>query len=170
MKIVINNEKTKNKELIFYENPWTAKRKICYDGTMLENRSKNVFEHKQGKNIETFEIQGNSSIGMVLKMFGQDVELVRKLAWWEILLGVLPFVCSLIFCFINNTSAGVFMSSISGGICGGFGGGLSYFSCCLMRKTDKLYFKIIFALLIALISFFTSYIFAVLIFHVCLLF
>ena len=165
MKIVINNEKTKNKELIYYENFWTGNRKICYDGTMLTKLTKNLFQYNNGEVTERFEIKGNVSYCLILKMFGQEIELVRKLAWWEIMLSVLPFVACLIFCFMS-VQGSVLISALNGALCGAFGGGLSYFSSYLMRKVDKIYFKIIFAVLLFLVSLLISYIFSVLIFHV----
>jgi len=35
MKVLLNNEKTKNKDLYFEEGFWTGKRKIVYDGITL---------------------------------------------------------------------------------------------------------------------------------------
>ncbi len=168
MKIVLNNEKTKNKDLVFYENFWTGKRQISYDGVELTKVAKNLFQYKNGETVEEFEVKGSILYCIVIKMFGQEIELARKFTWWEIALSVLPFVACLIFCFMS-VHGSVWLCILSGALCGAFGGVLSYFLTYLLRQVDKIYFKIIFAVLLFFASFLISYIISVLIFHVCIL-
>ena len=51
MKIVINNEQTKNKELYYEEGFWTGKRTITYNGILLKKIKMNLYEYNDGENI-----------------------------------------------------------------------------------------------------------------------
>ena len=86
MKITIKNEQTNNKELCYEEGFWTGKKTIKYNGVELLKLSRNLYEYKDGEKTEQFEVKGNQLIGVTIKMFGNDVEVVRKITWYEIVM------------------------------------------------------------------------------------
>lgn len=107
-----------------------------------------MYEYKDGENTEQFEVKGNQMFGATIKMFGNTIELSRKLTWYEILMSILVFVPCVLF----------------GAIGGAIGGGLGMTNIVVIRQVDKLYLKIIFSILFAVISVLLSYIFAYLVF------
>lgn len=121
MKIIINNELTKNKELSYEEGFWTAKRTIKYNGVELIKIKRNLYEYKLGDSIEYFEVKGNQFIGLMIKMFGNEIELERKLTWYEIVMSLMVFLPCVLF----------------GAIGGAIGGGLGFTNLIIIKKIDK---------------------------------
>ena len=121
MKISVNNAQTQNKEFVYEENIWTGKKKITYNGQILNKISRGKYEYKDGESAEIFEIKGNQFFGMKVVMFGQEVELIRQLVWYEILLSVLVIV------------PGIMCGAIGGFIAGILGVATFY----LMRRLEK---------------------------------
>lgn len=145
MRVTINNEQTNNKELIYEEGFWTGKRTIVYDGETLTKVKRNIYINKAK---DEFVIKGNQLVGVTITMLGKQVEVLRKLTWFEIALSVLVFVPCVLF----------------GAIGGAFGGGLGFTNVMLLRRIDKLYLKIIISLLMTGLAVLLSYIFAYLVF------
>ncbi len=147
MKVIINNEKTKNKELCYEEGFWTGKRTIKYDGVILSKVKRRIYEYRNGETVETFEIKGNQLFGIKIKMFDNEVEIARKLTWYEIVMAVLVFAPGFLF----------------GAIGGAIGGALAFTNLVIIRQVDKIYLKIIFSILFLAIGLLLSYVFAVLV-------
>lgn len=147
MKILINNEQTNNKLLEYEEGFWTGKRTIKYDGVILSKVKRGSYEYKNGEITETFEIKGNQLVGVKIKMFGNEVEIARKLTWYEIVMAILVFAPGFLF----------------GAIGGAIGGALGFTNLVIIRQVDKIYLKIIFSILFLTIGLLLSYIFAVLV-------
>lgn len=147
MKIILNNGQTKNKELCYEEGFWTGKRTIAYNGVSLTKIKRNIYEYKDGETLEQFEIKGNQLIGVTIKMFGNDVEVARKLTWYEIVMSLMVFIPCILF----------------GAIGGAFGGGLGFTNLTIIRNVDKWWLKLIISLQFAIIALLLSYIFAYLI-------
>ena len=147
MKIILNNEQTKNKELYYEEGFWTGKRTIKYNGTSLTKIKRNLYEYKDGETTEIFEIKGNQLIGVTIKMFGNVVEVARKLAWYEIVMSLMVFIPCILF----------------GAIGGAFGGAFGFTNVIIIRNIDKWWLKLIVSIQFAIISLLLSYIFAYLV-------
>ncbi len=152
MKITINNELTKCKDLCYEESFWTGKRTITYDGISLTKVKRNFYEY--GKANEVFEIKGNQLCGITINMFGNNVELARKLYWYEIVLSILVFLPCILF----------------GAVGGALGGALGFTNLVLIRNIDKWWLKVIVSIEMALLSLLLSYLFAYLVFHTFTLF
>ncbi len=149
MKVVVNNEKTKNKDFFYEENFWTGKRNLAYDNVPLTKIKRNVFEYKEGDKVEQFLIKGNQFIGVSVSMFGVQVEVIRKLTWLEIVLSVLVFIPSILFGAVGGAI---------GGVCG-------FTNILLLRKIENIWLQIIISGEFALLGLTLSYIFAILIFN-----
>ncbi|MBR5012341.1 MAG: hypothetical protein IKY15_00205 [Clostridia bacterium] len=121
MKISVNNAQTQNKEFVYEENTWTGKKKITYNGQILNKISRGKYEYKDGESAEIFEIKGNQFLGMKVVMFGQEVELIRQLVWYEIFLSLLVIVPGLMCGAIGGLIAGI----------------LGFTTFTLMRKLEK---------------------------------
>lgn len=147
MKVIINNEQTKNKELYYEEGFWTGKRTIKYKGTSLTKIKRNLYEYKDGETTENFEIKGNQLTGVTIKMFGNVVEVARKLTWYEIVMSLMVFIPCILF----------------GAIGGAFGGGLGFTNLTIIRNVEKWWLKLIISLQFAIVALLMSYIFAYLI-------
>ena len=154
MKKIIKNEQTKNKELYFEEGFWTGKRTIKYNGSPLTKLKRNLYEYKDGENSEQFEIKGNQLIGITIKMFGNSVEVARKLTWYEMVMALMVFVPCVLF----------------GAIGGAFGGAFGFTNLTIIRNVDKWWLKLIISIQFAIISVLLSYIFAYLILKTFLIF
>lgn len=128
MKYTVNNQATQNKDLVYTEGFWSGKKTITYNGVELKKVEKNKFEYTDGEKAEIFEIKGNSFIGVSINMFGQNVEVLRKLVWYEILLSVLVFLPGVIF----------------GGLIGGMiAGVLGVANLFVIRHLDKWYLQVL---------------------------
>ena len=128
MKYIVNNNLTQNKELVYEESFWSGKKTVTYNTTPLTKIKRNVFEYQDGEKTETFEVKGNSFIGVKINMFGRDVEVLRQLVWYEILLSVLVLLPGILF----------------GGMIGGFiAGVLGVLNLFIIRHLDKWYFKVL---------------------------
>ncbi|MBR4406734.1 MAG: hypothetical protein IKT27_00265 [Clostridia bacterium] len=147
MKVIVKNEQTKNKELYYEEGFWTGKRTIKYNGISLTKIKRNLYEYKEGETTENFEIKGNQLIGVTIKMFGNVVEVARKLTWYEIVMSLMVFIPCILF----------------GAIGGAFGCGLGFANLTIIRNLDKLWLKFIISLQFAIVALLMSYIFAYLI-------
>lgn len=148
MKVVINNENTNNKTLIYQEGFWTGKRTISYDGTPLTKVKRNIFEYKTEKTTENFEIKGNQLIGVTINMLGKDVGVSHKLTWYEIVLSILVFIPCILF----------------GAVGGAVGGALGFTNIMIIRSLDKTWVKIVVSVEFIAISLLLSYVLAVLVF------
>ena len=148
MKITINNEQTNNKDLFFEETFWTGKRTIIYDGVELKKIKFNLYEYNDGITTYQFLIKGNQFFGLTITMFGKEVEITRKLFWYEITMAVIVFAPCVLF----------------GAIGGAIGGALGFTNLTIIRNTEKIYLKIIFSGLFMALSLLLSYVIAVLVF------
>lgn len=148
MKVVLNNENTDNKTLIYQEGFWTGKRTISYDKTPLTKVKRNIFEYKTEETTENFEIKGNQLVGVTINMLGKDVEVSRKLTWYEIVLSILVFIPCILF----------------GAVGGAVGGALGFTNIMVIRSLDKTWVKIVVSVEFIAISLLLSYVLAVLVF------
>lgn len=147
MKIIINNEQTNNKDLEYEEGFWTGKKTIKYNRITLNKIKRNVYEYSEGETKELFQIKGNQILGITIEMFGNSVELLRKLENYEMFLSILILVPCLLF----------------GAVGGAIGGILTFTNLTLIRNLEKTSLKIIISLQFFLLGILLSYIIACLI-------
>jgi len=141
MKIVINNDQTKNKDLYYEEGFWTGKRTITYNGVLLKKIKMNLYEYDDGEKIEQFQIKGNQLFGVSISMFGNNVEVARKLTWYEIVMAVIVFIPCILF----------------GAIGGAIGGALGFTNLTIIRQVEKVYLKVIISAQFLIAGFLLSY-------------
>ena len=148
MKILINNDKTKNKNLEYDENFWTGKKKITYDGIVLNKLNKNTYEYNDGTTVHYFELKGNYLFGITIKMFENIVQIREKLSYLEIILSVLVLL------------PGIFFGAIGGAL----GGACFVLNIFLISQQKNIWFKILISVFLIIICLSLSYIMAYLVF------
>jgi len=141
MKAIVNNEQTKNKDLYYEEGFWTGKRTITYNGILLKKIKMNLYEYDDGEKIEQFQIKGNQLFGVSISMFGNNVEVSRKLTWYEIVMAVIVFIPCILF----------------GAIGGAIGGALGFTNLTIIRQVEKVYLKVIISAQFLIAGFLLSY-------------
>ena len=146
MKIIVNNEQTKNKELCYEEGFWTGKRTIKYDGVILTKIKRNLYEYKNGESVEQFEVKGNQFYGITITMFGNNVEIVRRLTWYEIIMSVVVFVPGVLF----------------GAVGGVIGALIGITNLIVIRKVNKWWLQLIISLVFTAVCLVLSYVVALL--------
>lgn len=146
MKIIVNNEQTKNKELCYEEGFWTGKRTIKYDGVTLTKIKRNLYEYKNGESVEQFEVKGNQFYGITITMFGNNVEIVRRLTWYEIVMSVVVFVPGILF----------------GAVGGVIGALIGITNLIVIRKVNKWWLQLIISLVFTAVCLVLSYVVALL--------
>ena len=154
MKTTINNEQTKNKELYYEEGFWTGKRTITYNGVNLTKIKRNLYEYQDGENTEQFEIKGNQLMGVTITMFGNDVEVTRRLTWYEFVMSIFVFIPCVLF----------------GAIGGAVGGLLGFTNLTIIRNVEKWWVKLIISIEFTAISLLLSYLLAFLVFKTFMIF
>lgn len=146
MKIIVNNEQTKNKELCYEEGFWTGKRTIKYDDVTLTKIKRNLYEYKNGESVEQFEVKGNQFYGITITMFGNNVEIVRRLTWYEIVMSVIVFVPGMLF----------------GAVGGVIGALIGITNLIVIRKVNKWWLQLIISLVFTAVCLVLSYVVALL--------
>lgn len=146
MRIIVNNEQTKNKELCYEEGFWTGKRTIKYDGVTLTKIKRNLYEYKNGESVEQFEVKGNQFYGITITMFGNNVEIVRRLTWYEIVMSVVVFVPGMLF----------------GAVGGVIGALIGITNLIVIRKVNKWWLQLIISLVFTAVCLVLSYVVALL--------
>ena len=130
MKLVVNNELTQNKPLIYEESFWIGKKSLTYDGVVLTKTKNNIYEYKTENETHEFVVKGSYYFGVSITMFGKEVQLSRKLFWYEIFLAVLTIIPGLLFGAVGGAIAGI----------------LGVTSLFLIKNADKIWQKILIAL------------------------
>ena len=101
-----------------------------------------MFEYKTVSESFLFEIKGNQLTGINLLMFGNQIEIERKLTWYEIALSILVVAPCFLF----------------GAVGGAIGGGLCVTNLILIKKIEKIHFKILVSIELCILGFLISYV------------
>lgn len=128
-------------EITYDESFWTGRKKLYVNGEQLTKKSRTEFETADGK---TVTLKGNILSGTKAVIGGNEVVIEPATKWYEY---VLSFV-SLVFVLIwGNVTALCEIFPIVGGALGGFISALfSVLNLILIKKTDKLWLKLIISL------------------------
>lgn len=115
MKNVINHEKYG--EIVYNESVWTGKKRLFVNGAELARRSKNTYVYDVDGVTHTAVITGNFLMGATLLIGGEKIQIVPKIKWYEIALGVIMFAFFLVWGNVPTLCA---MFPLVGGAIGGF--------------------------------------------------
>ena len=125
---------------IVYHETWTGKKSICVNGVNAPAISSKEFVIDNKMAVLT----GNLFGGVALDIAGEKIEISPKPKWYEMLLGILPFLFVLVW---GNSKALCAIFPIVGGAIGGALGGLAIcLSMLLIKRADSFFEKITLAL------------------------
>lgn len=150
MKVSLCNESTENKTIELSKNVWTGKMKISIDNQSLQKvkRNKYVYTNLNGETYDVL-VSGNEITGIVLKMNGREVHIVKKLTVFEIIISLLPGYL-------------IFIGGALGGALGFLG---MYVISTLCRQTNNVFLKIVYSFSVTMIATTIWYILASMIFN-----
>ena len=165
MKVTINNEQTKNKDLTIEDNLWIGKRVVKFDGQIAQKIDRRTYKIKFDNNDEIIKLSGNHLFGVKCEIFNNNFEIYKRLFWYELLIYYVTLCTGLIFaCLGGFQNNGVWLSSLCGGICGGISGVLSTINYMIFRYYKKLSIKLTLSIQLAVITILLCYIVVYLIF------
>ena len=131
---------------IVYHETWTGKKSICVNGVNAPAISSKEFVIDNKMAVLT----GNLFGGVALDIAGEKIEISPKPKWYEMLLGILPFLFVLVW---GNSKALCAIFPIVGGAIGGALGGLGfYLSLTLIKRANSLLEKIVIALAVLAVT------------------
>ncbi len=132
----INKDWTDNKNLVIEHNALTGKINISYDGVHLDKQAKKQYSAEVDGKIVTALVEGNEVSGLFVVIFGNRIQLVQPMAWYEWLvaalivapcicfgavggvLGVLSSaLCVVVMRKINNVALKILAGIALGGVC-----------------------------------------------------
>lgn len=143
MKVTVNGENTRGKELKYEESFWTGKRKFFYDGKELSRRNNKLFVLESEEGAAELKVTGNRFTGVRADsaLFAGTVNITRKLTALEYILAAIVFIPGILF----------------GAIGGLIGGVLGYLNLEMMIRIKKLWLKIVVSLEMATVCGFAAY-------------
>lgn len=125
-------------EIVYEESFWAGSKQIIVNGKPLQKTSKKTFL-LESKEVVT--VKGNFMLGVTLLVGAYQIKVIPTIKWYEILLGILPFILVLVW---GNVPALFAVVPVIGGAIGGaIGGGLSVFSAFTMKCVKPIWLKII---------------------------
>ena len=163
MTVVVNDERTQGKELVYTESLWTGRRTIAYDGRQAEKKSRNRYLLR-GEDGET-EILVKSGLfsgtTLLCSLFSGAVEVRRRFTVLESVFAVLSIVLGIVCGMLGGWVGGVIGGALQGLTYGALGGvffGLVAFAIFSIKRKWLRYLVCIELLLVcAGLAFFTGY-------------
>lgn len=124
--------------IIYEENFWTGRKTVTVNGDVLVPQSKSVFLTKEGESVSVI---GNYLIGVRFTIGTDTFQAVAAIKWYEIALSVLTVVFALVW---GNVPALCKIVPLVGGAVGGFLSALiAMIGLFLMKRTDKVWLKLV---------------------------
>ncbi|MBP5209821.1 MAG: hypothetical protein J6125_03060 [Clostridia bacterium] len=141
MKQVIQNE-TYGK-IVYEESFWTGKKKLSINDRPLTRMSKKSYVTPDG---EQMILSGNFLSGAKISVGSQTIQLTPKVAWYEVLLSLLPFVFIMVW---GNSVSLCSIFPIAGGAIGGLIGALfGVLNLSLIKNIEAVWLKIVLSLVL----------------------
>ena len=117
-------------EIVYEENVWTGKKTLTFNGVPAKQISKKEYALDDKKAL----LKGNIYSGVIMQIDGEDIQLLAKPAWYEILFAVIPFAFLMIW---GNSPALCAIFPVVGGAIGGALGGIGGVISLLFMKKQK---------------------------------
>lgn len=92
MRVVIKNEVTKYREVVFFRSSWTGKINITIDDKRTIKVSRNNFMFRQGEEKEYIVVRGNEFKGIELEFDNGIVTVLEKLSTTEYIFAFVPII------------------------------------------------------------------------------
>ena len=158
MKEVVKNDKYG--EIVYEESFWTGKKSLSINGLALEpiNKKEYMFGDKKAT------LKGNYITGVSVNIEDDTINITKKTAWYEIILGVLPLLFVLIWG--NSRYLITLFPIVSGAIGGAVAGICGFLSLYFMKKVKLARFKILIGIGFFALTILINFIIAYLILHI----
>lgn len=142
-------------EIIYEESFWTGRKKLSINGEQLTRTSRTSFQTSEGKIVT---LTGNMVRGTKAEIDGNTVVIDPATKWYEY---VMSFV-SLIFILVwGNVPALCAIFPVVGGALGGLISAIfSVLNLYLIKKTDKLWLKLVISLASFVVAVLICFLFA----------
>lgn len=128
---VVNSEATNNKPLQVEMKG--SNFLVTYDGISANKISKGQYEVACDEETVAIQLKGNMYTGIFATMFGNEIELLRKLAWYEMVIAIITLAPCLLFGAIGGASGAVF----------------AFLNLTMMRSVESVPFKVVIGLIFA---------------------
>lgn len=123
------------------ESFWTGRKTLSINANVLKKIDKKNYLWELGAETKRVKLLGNYLLGVKIVIDNETIELVPKLKWYEVVL------CSIMLAFYfiwgNSTTLCSVFPLIGGAIGGGISGALTVFSVLIMKKTERVWLKLL---------------------------
>lgn len=144
MRVIVCNEKTHDKEVVFKKNFWSGKLQLYYDGKPMSKIRRNRYTYEENGESNEVTVYGNEFKGIYLLFPQGGVTILRSLNSLEIILSVIPLIL-------------VFFGGAVGGAIGGLAAAILLL---VMRKFKNPVPKIVLSILVSGVAIVLWYIIA----------
>ena len=124
-------------EITYDESFWVGRKSVSINGTPLKKINRKTFETADGQQVV---VKGNYVYGVKLLIGGETIQVTPTVKWYEIVLSLLPFIFNM--SWGNSEYLCGILPVIGGAIGGLIGGAAMALSLMLMRRFDKVGWKI----------------------------
>lgn len=128
-------------EIIYEENLFTGKTSLSIGGARLEKIHKKQYKLQDGGSVV---LNGNFLSGVTMHVNGETIRLTSKLKWYEIVLGILPFL--LILIWGNSISLCAIVPVVGGALGGAISAIFSVVGLYGIKCSKPIWLKIVIAL------------------------
>lgn len=137
-------------EIIYEEGLWSGKKTLFFHGVALNKVKKNVFRLNEGDTALEVTVAGSVLTGVVINVRGEEIRILPKPAWYDLILSILPFMLIMVW---GNSVALCSIIPVIGGAIGGALGGAAMVLTLYMLRGKKLMTKLLTAILATAITF-----------------
>ena len=141
-------------EIIYNESFWTGKKELMVNGVRAQRISKKEYVINEKKLI----LKGNYITGVSLSVEGENIQLLPKSKWYEVVLAFLPFL--FLITWGNDATLCAIFPVIGGGLGGALGGIAIIVSLYFMKKQRSLLIKFLIGIAVLIATIFIAFILA----------
>ncbi len=130
-------------EIVYEESFWTGKKKIYINGKMLEKTGKTSYL-LPGEEMKTVYVNGNIMTGVSVIVDGRRIQVISKPLWYETAIAILIFAFNIVWG--NSVQANMILPLVGGAIGGLISGAIAMTALLVMKKTDKVWQKLLYGI------------------------
>ena len=139
MKAVVNDQKYG--EITYTEGNMLGKKSLKINGVELEKVDGKTFKYDNGEKVEYVGINGNYLTGVKLAIGGKEIALTPSVKWYECVLAIFAF--AFLIAWGSIPQAVMILPIVGGAIGGGIYAVFAVLSLVLMKKTTKIWAKLL---------------------------
>ena len=139
--MIYNIKDEKLDEIKYEEGFWTGKRTLTINDKELKKIDKNNFEFQNGEEVRKVQVTGNAITGVKLIDDNNNIELVSKPKWYEIVLSC--FIFAFILIWGNSVTLCKIFPLVGGAIGGLISGAFAMLNLFAIKKVKKIWLKLL---------------------------